>query len=360
MNILITNNEMDSYTGTTVYVKELAIALVKRGENVQIYTRYVGEIGLDIQRKGIMVTDSLREITFMPDIIHTHHNTTVFDVLFYFKNTPVIFWIHDRLTPLDFPPLHKNIIRYLSVDYNCKERYSADCGFDPSDSEVIYNWVNLERFTLRKKLNQEPKKALVFSNYANNDNHLKSIQEACEQRGLQLDVIGKGTGNQKRDPEAYLMNYDIIFAKAKAAMESLASGAGVIICDYTGLAGFVTSDKLKHYRKYNFGMKLMDRLITKEYIIEEIKKYDLDDIFKVSKTIRSEIDMEKIINQIQSLYKDCITKYEKGDRGKYKFSLKNFLIIKIKTFYISNSQYLFYNFNSLFIFLHVIKKRLFP
>ncbi|MFD2564820.1 hypothetical protein [Aquimarina rubra] len=356
MNILITNNEMDSYTGTTVYVKELAISLINKGENVQIYSRHVGEIGLEIRKKGIIITDSLKDITFAPDIIHAHHNTTTFDVLFFFRDTPVIFWIHDRLTPLDYPPLHKNIVKYVAVDYNCKERYSADCGFLPSDTEVIYNWVNLKRFALKEKYHRHPLKALVFSNYANNKNYLTNIQEACEKCGLDLEVIGQGSGNQKRDPELYLMHYDIIFAKAKAAMESMATGAGVIVCDFQGLAGFVTSDKLSHYRKFNFGMKLMDRQITKENLIKEIKKYDIDDILEVSKTVRSEIDMDHIIDKIHCLYIDCITYYKNGNRGKYTFSIKNFLTVKTKTFYISKKQYLFYNFNSLFVFLHKLKK----
>lgn len=358
MNILITNIQMDGYNGTTLYVKELAISLIERGENVQIYSRLIGQIGIELREQGITIVNNLTDITFYPDVIHAHHNVTTLDVLSFFKNVPVLFWIHDRLSPFDHPPFHKNIVKYMAVDYNCKERYATDCGFSQSDSDVVYNWVNLKRFALKDTIQTKPKKALIFSNYANNRNFLVPIKKACAQCNLILDVIGQESGNQKRDPEKYLEDYDIIFAKAKAAMESIATGAGVIICDFRGLAGMVTTKNLKHYRKFNFGMKLMENPANEKNIINEIQKYNAKDIQMVSQMIRSQIDIHIIVDQLLVLYKDCVSGYQKGDRGKYNFKITNFLYIKMMRWYFIVINYLRNNLYFVFVLLRGFKRKM--
>ena len=349
---------MDEYSGTTMYVKELALSLIERGEAVQIYTLLVGQIGNELIEKGITVVNTLKDITFYPDIIHAHHNVTTFNAVQSFKNVPVLFWIHDRLTPFDYPPLHKNIVKYMAVDYNCKERYTVDCGFTTSDSEVLYNWVNLKRFELKKDIKAKAKKALVFSNYANNHNFLVHIKDACDHCQLTLDVIGKESGNQKYDPEKYLADYDIIFAKAKAAMESITTGAGVIICDFRGLAGMVTSKNVEHYRKFNFGMKLMQNTATVENIIDEIKKYNAKDIETVSKTIRKQIDIHIVIDQLLDSYKDCISSYKNGYRSKYNLKISNFLYIKTLAVSWIIKRFLKNNFYSIFVSLRNVKRKI--
>ena len=348
MNVLVTNLKMDGFNGTTMYVKELTHSLLKRGHHVQIYTRVIGEIGKELLLAGIIITDNLKNISFEPDIIHAHNNITAYDALSFYKNTPMVFWIHDKLSPYDFAPLHKNIVNYLCVDYNCKERYRDDFNFDKSDSKVIYNWANIERFHLKEKFQEVPKKALVFSNYATDNNYLVSIKNACADLNITVDVIGKESGNQISNPENYLANYDIVFAKAKAAMEALATGAAVIVSDYKGLAGIVTLKNISHYRKYNFGMKLMKHPNTAVSIKKEILKYNSEEIKAVSNKIRTEIDIEITIDKIINVYKESIASFEKGNFGTYKSTFSNYLSIKRTTLLFIVSEYLKKNCYSLF------------
>jgi hypothetical protein len=333
MNILITNIQMDTFSGTTFYVKELAETLKKKGHSVEIYTRTLGSIGNDIIQNGISVVTRIADLKYDPDIIHAHHNLTTFDSIFHFKQTPVIFWIHDRINFYDIPPYHENIIRYMSVDYNCKERYTKDFNFDSNDCGVIYNWVNMKRFKLRPKIAEKPRNALVFSNYASENNYLPKIREACSKLSLPLDVIGRTSGKDKSDPEFYLNNYDIIFAKAKASMEAIATGAGTIICDYRGLAGMVKSQNFWHYKKFNFGMKLMTKPITTDSLIEEIKKYSAKDIQVVADLLRQESRLDKTVDEILLLYVKCVRDFKRGTRGKHRFKVKNYLRIRSLEYY---------------------------
>jgi hypothetical protein len=198
---------------------------------------------------------------------------------------------------------------------------------------------------------------LVFSNYANDKNYLTEIKKACLQCGLNLDIIGKESGNPIIVPENHLFKYDIIFAKAKAAMEAISVGAGVIICDSKGLAGMVTTDNLSHYRKFNFGMKLMTRTAHEKLIIEEIKKFDAKNVEEVTRILRSEIDVHKVINQLLDIYKESIVKFKKGERGKHGFKIANFLQVKKIKYYFLIAQFLKNNFHFLFIKLRSWKRK---
>ncbi|MCE7993729.1 MAG: hypothetical protein HEP71_17215 [Roseivirga sp.] len=331
MKVLITNIEMDDYSGTTLYVKELALGLKNAGIQVEVFTFRVGVIGEELQSADILVSDNLKQLT-TPDIIHAHHNLTAWPLLFHFKDCPMVFWVHNRLSPLDMPPLHRNIMAYMAVDYNCKERYTKEHDFAPDEVIVIQNWVNTHRFHLKAKVNTKPAKALVFSNYAREDGFLPAIREACERLNIELQVMGRGTGTERLDPENYLGAYDLVFAKAKAAMEAMASGCAVCVCDFTGLAGLVQSENYKHFRRFNFGMKLMTKTITAEAIAEACSEYERDEVIAVTKRLRKEAGFEVIFAQILPLYETVISRYSSGEHGRYQFTLARYLKTRKVTF----------------------------
>jgi hypothetical protein len=314
MNILFTNLILKNYSGTEVYIRDLAILFHKRGIFVEVYSPELGELAEEIRKEGINVTDSPENLKFIPDIIHGHHFIPTLDVMLRFTNVPVIYFLHDRTFHPDTPPLHSRIIKYVAVDYNCLDRLVSDNGIAENITSVIYNWVDLSRFKLRKKFAKKPSRALVFSNYASKDNFFQVIREACEQAGLKLDVIGQGFGNHLKHPEEVLGSYDIIFAKAKAAMESLATGAGVIVCDYRGLAEMVNSANFSSFRKYNFGMKTMTRPFETDLIVNEINKYNAEENLCVAELIRKEASFNETADKILEAYHETIKIYKTGEK----------------------------------------------
>ncbi|WP_264565658.1 glycosyltransferase [Flavobacterium sp. N3904] len=330
MNILITNIVVFEYTGTETYVKELAIELTNRGHSVEIFTFFKGKLAQELIEKGINVTSDLRQLKLTPDIIHAHHNIAALKVLSFFKFTPVVYFIHDRTSAFDYPFRHKNILKYIAVDYNCKERYCIENGFKEKDIEVVYNWANVDRFRLKQKINSHPKKALVFSNYLDENNIYPEIKEACVELGIEIEIIGSLSGNPCTKPEQILSKYDLVFAKAKAAIEAMATGAAVIVCDYRGLGGMVTSSNVKHFRDFNFGMKLMSKEPTKNNLIEEIKKYDSSEIIKVSEYIIKESDFLSVVSRLEVIYTELILEFKNEKRGNYNSTFfRNIFIYKV-------------------------------
>ena len=355
MNILITNFFINSPTGTETYVYELAIELHNRGHHVEIFTLSMGDLAKSLIENGIHVCTDLKKLKKKPDCIHAHHNIVTLKAAHFFKKTPIVYFIHDRTHFLDYPFKHPNILQYVAVDYNCKERYCLENGFEDDDIEIIYNWVNLSRFKLRKTISATPRKALAFSNYMSQTNIFPSIKEACLSQNIEIELIGSGNGNATTTPENILGQYDIVFGKAKAAIEAMATGAAVIVCDFRGLAKIVTPENMLHYRKYNFGMKLMTNKIQTDLIIHEIKKYDPENILKVSNFIRKEADFLSIVSQLENTYSRVIVEYDNNKRGKYKLNYYNYLTIRKITFRIVMKIRLNYKFPKSYTF---IKKHL--
>lgn len=314
MRVLITNIRLTFWGGTEVYVRDLAIALQGRGVQVEVYSPLLGDVAEEIRRSGIHVSDSIDGLQQTPDIIHGHHTRETLDVLSAFPEVPAIYVLHARDCPEDTPPKHSRIVRYLAVDHNTLEQLLTVEKIPERDTEVFLNWVDTKRFILRKSWSAKPAKALVFSNYADKGNHFRVIQEACEVAGLELDCRGGGIGNPVGDPENILGGYDIVFAKAKAAIEALATGAMLIPCDFRGLGETINSRNFAHIRKYNFGMKILNRPIETQLLLEEIKKYDPVEIKKAAIRIRKEAALDSYVEHMLSVYRQTIKRYQTGYR----------------------------------------------
>lgn len=331
MNVLITNVQIAVPSGTEVYVRDLAIALKKRGISVEVYSSTLGPLAEEIRVWGINVVNSTAALENEPDIIHAHHFVPAVDAILRFNDVPVIYFLHDRLHVQDDPPRHSQVMKYLAVDYNCLDRLVIDNEIPEEDTAVVYNWVDTDRFKLRKAFAKKASRALVFSNNAYEDNYFKIIKEACEAEGLAVDGVGALLGNIELRPEDILGNYDIVFAKAKAAMEAMATGANVIVCDAVGLGESVTAANFDHFRKFNFGMKTMTRPVEKKTIIEEIRKYSVPETQRVAHLIRDAASLTRSVDRLLDLYSETIERYKnQGPRpsGHDKDTIRHHFVLK--------------------------------
>jgi hypothetical protein len=238
---------MTMRTGTEIFVRDLALELRRRGHEPALYTPQPGQTSDELTAAGIPVATNFAGFNFKPEIIHGHHHDETLAALQRFPDTPAVFITHDHLAPHDTTPIHPSIRRYFGVSQVCIERLVRE-GVAREDVGFLPNFVDTKRFCPRGPLPQQPHRALVFSNYASAETHLNAISEACRQVGLDLDTIGYDSGNQVTHPENILGHYDIIFAKAKAAIEAMAVGTAVVLCDYAGAGPMVTPGRFDTLR----------------------------------------------------------------------------------------------------------------
>jgi hypothetical protein len=307
MRILITNSTVAWRSGTELYVRDLACGLLERGHTPVVYTPRIGPLAQELRDKTVAVTDRLDSITVPPEIIHGHHNLETMTALLHFMRVPAIFVVHDNLAHQDVPPRFPRILRYVAVDYTCRDRLVFEHGIPDERARVVLNSVDLAAFKPRPPLPVRPRRALIFSNASSA--HFAAVRGACAQSGIELDVIGHDSGNVCSKPEEVLGQYDIVFAKARCALEALAVGAAVVLCDFRGVGPMVTTGELDSLRRLNFGHRTLRSEIHPDVIAREIARYDATDATEVSRRIRAVAGFDLMLDEMTALYSEVTGEY---------------------------------------------------
>jgi len=308
LRVLITNIELYSRTGTPLYVRDLALELQRQGHRPAVYTLEKGVIARELVAAGIPVADHLRRLDRQPEIIHGHHFVTTRSAVQFYPGVPAIFVCHDHVSPNDRAPFHSRIRRYFGSSRVCVERLIRE-GVPAGNARLLPNFVDTKRFLPRPPLPAQARRALVFSNYAATETHLPAISDACRRAGLELEVVGAGVGHVVAQPESILGQYDIVFAKAKAAIEAMAVGAAVILCDYRGVGPMVTSAEFDDLRPLNFGFQALRAPLQPESILEQIARYDPQDAARVRDMLRASAGLDQTVQSLVDTYQEVIAEF---------------------------------------------------
>ena len=298
-----------------MYVYDLALKLKESGHVPIAFSTQLGVIADELIKNDIQVTDNLNEIERSPDIIHGHHHLETLQALCFFQNSPAIYFCHGAVPWEEAIPKFSRIFKYIAVDEICHERINKEICVDKDKITIVRNFVDLTRFTKKTNFNKTPKKALIFSNYAKNNNYIPVIAKACKKLNIQLDIIGQGVKNSVLNPEKMLFEYDIVFAKAKAAMEALAVGCAVIVCDKNGLGGMVKPQNLDFFIKNNFGLRTLDKKINLENILTELKTYDCNKNFQMLDTFRQDVDLNLRVQTLLDIYYEAIDQFKASEKS---------------------------------------------
>ena len=308
LRVLITNNTLAQPAGSEIFARDLALTLLKRGHYPVLYSTVLGRVAEELRRATVPVIDDLAALQVAPDVLHGQHHLEAMTAMLRFPHVPAIYFCHGWAPWQELPPVFPSIARYVAVDDLCRERLLTTAGIKAEKVSVIYNSVDLSRFKSRTLLPAKPRSALIFSNYATESNFVGAVRAACQRFGIeQIDVVGMGYENSIEHPERVLPTYDLVFAKAKCALEAMAVGCAVIVADTSGLGGLVTSSSVKSLRNLNFGVRTMQGSpLTDETVYAELTRYDANDARQVSEWIRANADLEPAMSQVEQNYSEIV------------------------------------------------------
>ena len=307
LRVLLTNRVIAQRTGTEVYVRDVAADLLRRGHKPVVYSPRLGPLAQEIRSLTIPIVDDLAKLADPPDIIHGHHAIETLTALLAFPGVPAVSVCHSWVGWWDEPLHFPRVRRHLAVDDTCRERLIAEHGIAPERVDVVLNAVDLHRFARRPPLPSRPARALIFSNSSGEQGaHVKAIREACTRAGIAVDVAGFKSGKTLERPEEALGSYDIVFAKARAALEAAAVGTAVVLCDVAGAGPMVTTSNVAALRRLNFGMRALRETATVEGIAREIARYDDVDAAAVSRQVRAEAGLEAQVDALLAVYADVL------------------------------------------------------
>jgi hypothetical protein len=314
MRILITNMQFCGRSGTELYVFELALDLVRQGERPIVYSPKLGPLAEQLKARAVPVVDQLHQVVNPPDIIHGNHLLPTLTALAQFPATPAINVCHDCSAWHDRPAIHPRVRRHVAVDAACHQRLVEMEGVDETLVETHFNGVDLGKFHPRSRLPEKPGRALLLSNYAD-DQTLQIVHEACRQRQITLHAAGRKLGGTTDRPEQLLGKYDIVLAKGRIAWEALAVGCAVIVCDAHLIGQTVRTENLEELRSWNFGRRTLQTPLTPETLLAQLDRYCRDDARNVSETIRGSTSLEITASRLRELYTETIADWRRRPVG---------------------------------------------
>jgi len=306
MRFLIAGRSFAVSGGVQTYERDLAVWLLAHGHSPVVYASQLGDAARELIRRTIPVTDDLDSIAAPVDVIHGDSPIETMAALLHFPTAPAIFLCHGWGAVARTTPHFPRIYRYVAVDDTCADRLLLREGIEPEKLTVLLNAVDLSAFRQRPPLPPRPRRAIVFGNTAHEMTFLPVIREACRRASIEVDVIGGYAGTAVANPESILGDYDIAFAKAKCALEAMACGLAVVLCDQPGLGGMVRSGDVDRLRRMNFGIRTLQRPLSAETLAAELELYDPEDARAVSNQIRETAGSDGLHEALFALYQSVI------------------------------------------------------
>jgi hypothetical protein len=302
--VLLTNIWLTASGGSEVVVRDLALGLLRRGHRPIVYTPSLGPFAEGLSARGISVIDDLQKLAEAPDIIHAHHSIPCGEALIRFPHVPAIYVCHAFDHWVEAPVHFPQIGTYVAVDEACRDRLVHREGIKPNTVVVLRNGVDLSRIPPRPQPpKKRPHRALGFGKTA----VAPEPRAACEQLGIEYDVIGFSVGRVSACPERELVNFDLVFATARAALEAICCGCAVIVCDPRGFSGLVTSNNFATLRARNFGLRSLSETLTIDRCVNAVGRYDAADATRVAEAAREDADLEKLLDQFEKLYGELLS-----------------------------------------------------
>lgn len=303
MKLLLTNHELDvAKGGTQAFIMDFASALKARGHEVAVYAPRLGPLAEELRGRGVPVMAEVRGSPFMPEMIHGQHHLPTMTALCAFPETPAIYYCHGYRPWEEQPPVHPRIRRYVGMAKVMTDWLAGATGRKPEEVAVVPNSIRLERFQQVRTLGLHPRRALVFGNTAISGENLAKLRQACEQRGLTLDLVGATFGRATVAPQDLLPEYDVVFAVGRCALEALASGCAVIPFSSVGAMPMVLPDTFERHAEINFAVPETVRPLTVEFLVQNLEQFDSGRVAEVTRLVRSRLGFEQTCHQFEELY----------------------------------------------------------
>jgi hypothetical protein len=306
ISVLLTNNALGPRGGSETYIRDVALALLRRGHHPVAFSLVPGEVADELRRATIPVLDDLTRLGDPPDVIHGHHHFETLIAVLAFPGVPAVNFCHGWVPWEEMPLHHPAVRRYVAVDEVCVDRLVRQEGIPSARVELLLNFVDLERFHMRPPLPIRPSRAVVLSNAATSGGYARAIRAACQAAGIAVDVVGRAAGNAWAIPASMLPAYDLVFAKGRTALEALAVGCATVLSDNAGAGPLVTPDNYERLRRRNFGIRELTNGHEAAWYAAQIARYRAADAALVSTRVRTEAGMEPTIDRLLDIYRTAI------------------------------------------------------
>lgn len=224
LNVLIACLFFQKFTGSEMYVFELAKNLVKLNCNVTVVAaETTGPLVLLAQKEGIKVRNiretpgyklgdgkwevmtekgpqpsqpnqfyKVEEYHF--DIIHCQHKPITETINMLYPTIDKISTIHSEVIEVENPVINPTIKKYIAIRPEIKNHITTVFGIEDANVEVIYNPVNNEKFINKNQKNENFVLFVGTIDYLR-ENTIKDLISYTKENNKELWIVGENKSN---------------------------------------------------------------------------------------------------------------------------------------------------------------------
>jgi len=223
LNVLIGCLSFANYTGSELYVFELAKQLIKQGCDVSICSNIGQPLASAANKLGIKLYNLQEPPGFklgdgkwllksptggdtvsqentlynvIPtnfDIIHMNHKPVTEHLLRLYPNTPIICSIHSEVIALEEPVVTPLIKKYIAIRPEIKDYIVDTFGIAEENVSVIYNPIDSDKFKSVVNTEKRDKKRILFVgtiDYLRRDT-IQDLVNTTSENNQELWIVGK-------------------------------------------------------------------------------------------------------------------------------------------------------------------------
>jgi hypothetical protein len=227
LKILLSCLNFKTFTGSEVYVYELAKGLINMGHDVTVLSEIGGPLtdkakklgikvrpfseppgfkmgdgkwgaatpnGTEVSKEGMLY--KIQDINY--DIIHVQHEPVTNMVLQLYPNIEKIATIHSEVIDLEKPVKHESIKRYIAIRPEIKEHIVEQDEIDESLVDVIYNPIDDTRFN-EKETTEENAVLFVGTIDYLREQTIKDLIEYTNENQMELWIVGENKSDYLDD-----------------------------------------------------------------------------------------------------------------------------------------------------------------
>ena len=311
MRVLLTQREMINRSGSELFTIEVAKELSERGHEVAIFCPRFGDLAGLVYSSGVRVKSRLIDLPWRPDVIHGQHHLQAMAAMAFYDDVPGVYFCHGINPWVERVPLHPRFLSYLITCPWMALRIEAEFGVDRQQIAIVPNFVNLRRFSRVRTPPPYPQRAVLFGGQGFSKAQLRELKSACKSVGLSFDALGRAYGNSVSRPEIALLDYDLVFAIGKCALEALACGCAVIPV-LPGQAGnLIDPTNLEKWSFSNFSPRYFTSAsqVNASWLKEELMRYSPGAIVELSAKVRRENDLSRAVDTLESHYQAAVERF---------------------------------------------------
>jgi hypothetical protein len=307
LRVTLCNVQLSTRTGTEIVTRDFALGLLKRGHEVSVLTQANGPIAQELRANNIQVTLNHLEIP-RPDVIHIHHNMTeALQLLQRYPDVPALSMCHDSRDDYTFAANHPSIKTLFGVSLACRLKVAADTGIALDNIGTFHNYVDLEKMPLRQSpLPLLPAQWLFVGEKYPGDDMAEMLRNVADRFGARLRTVGpfaeRHLNHVVENLAPHFVSSDLVFASARCAIEAAATGAGVIVTDPRGIAGFLGPRPWRKWSDHNLGLGCFSKPVTPLSLAKSVLRWNPWKAAAVSNLVRQERALTMGLDRLEAIY----------------------------------------------------------